>query len=98
MVWPTLRRQIQRLVNPGFAVATLVENRLKDVAVAIGEVSVLPVEVDGLSAAVPMPEAWHSVSRHRLLIKDIDRTIVSLGRVFVGIAYRCQVKTVSIPI
>jgi hypothetical protein len=33
------------------------ENRLKDVAVAIGDISVLPVEADGVSAAVPMPEA-----------------------------------------
>jgi hypothetical protein len=52
-----LRGQIHRLVNPGLAVATLVENRLKNVAVAIGDVSVLPIEVDGVSAAVPMPEA-----------------------------------------
>jgi hypothetical protein len=52
-----VRGQIHRLVNPGLAVATLMENRLKDVAVAIGDVSVLPVEVDGVSGAVPMPEA-----------------------------------------
>ena len=52
-----VRDQIHRLVNPGLAVATLVENRLKDVAVAIGDVSVLPVEVDGVTTAVPMPEA-----------------------------------------
>jgi hypothetical protein len=39
------------------------ENRLKDVAVAIGDISVLPVEADGVSAAVPMPEAYRSVSR-----------------------------------
>ena len=30
-----LRGKIHRLVNPGLAVATLMENRLKDVAVAI---------------------------------------------------------------
>jgi len=49
--------QTHRLVNPGLAVATLVENRLKNVVVAIGDVRVLPVEIDGVSAAVPMPEA-----------------------------------------
>jgi hypothetical protein len=51
-----IRGKIHCLVNPGLAVATLMENGLKDVAVAIGDVSVLPVEVDGVSAAVPMPE------------------------------------------
>ena len=38
-------------------VATPMENGLEDVAVAIGDVSVLPVESDGVSGAVPMPEA-----------------------------------------
>ena len=52
-----VRGQIHRLVNPGLAVATLMENGLEDVAVAICDVSVLPVEVDRVSGAVPMPEA-----------------------------------------
>jgi hypothetical protein len=52
-----VRGQIHRLVNPGLAVAILMENRLKGVAVAIGDVSVLPVEVDRVSGAVPMLEA-----------------------------------------
>jgi CTP-dependent riboflavin kinase len=39
------------------AVATLIENGLKDVTVVIGDVSVLPVEVDGISGAVTMPKA-----------------------------------------
>jgi hypothetical protein len=52
-----VRGQIHRLVNPGLAVATLMENRLKNVVVAIGDVRILPVEIDGVSAAVPMPEA-----------------------------------------
>jgi hypothetical protein len=52
-----VRGKIHRLVNPGLAVATLMENGLEDVAIAICDVSVLPVEVDGVSAAVPMPEA-----------------------------------------
>ena len=55
IVWP-VRGQIHRLVNRELAVATPMENRLKDVAVAIGDISVLPVEADGVSAAVPMPE------------------------------------------
>ena len=33
------------------------ENGLEDVAVAIGDVTVLPVEIDDVSGAVPMPEA-----------------------------------------
>ena len=52
-----VRGKIHRLINPGLAVATPMENSLKDVAVGIGDVSVLPVEVDGVSGAVPMPEA-----------------------------------------
>ena len=47
-----VRGKIHRLVNPGLAVATLMENGLKDVAVGIGDISVLPVEVDGVSGAV----------------------------------------------
>lgn len=35
--------QIHGLVNPGLAVATLMENCFKDVAVVIGDASVLPV-------------------------------------------------------
>jgi hypothetical protein len=35
----------------------------------------LPVEVDGISVAVPMPEAKRSVSTQRLLIKHNDRTM-----------------------
>lgn len=49
--------KIHRLVNPGLAIATLMENGLEDVAVAICDVSVLPVEIDDVSGAVPMPEA-----------------------------------------
>ena len=52
-----VRAKIHRLVHPGLAVATLMENRLKDLAIGIGDVSVLPIEVDAVSAAVPMPEA-----------------------------------------
>ena len=52
-----LRSKIHGMVNPGLAVATLMEDGLTDVAVAIGDVSVLPVEIYGLSGAVPMLEA-----------------------------------------
>ena len=41
-----VRGKIERLVNQRLAVAALMENRLKDVAVGIGDVSVLSVEVD----------------------------------------------------
>ena len=40
-----IRDKVHHLVNPRLAVATLMENRLKDIAVGIGDVSVLPVEV-----------------------------------------------------
>jgi hypothetical protein len=52
-----VRGKIHRLVNPGLAAATLMENGLEDVAVAICDVSVLPVEIDDVSGAVPTPEA-----------------------------------------
>jgi hypothetical protein len=35
--------KIYCLVNPGLAVASLMENSFKDVAVTIGDVSILPV-------------------------------------------------------
>ena len=41
-----VRAKIHRLVNPGLAVATLMEDGFEDVAFGIGDVSVLPVEVD----------------------------------------------------
>jgi hypothetical protein len=44
-----VRSKIHDLVNLGLAVARLMEDGLKDVIVAIGNVSVLPVEVDGIS-------------------------------------------------
>ena len=47
-----VRGKIHGLVNPGLAIATLMENGFEDVAVAIGDVSVLPVEVDGISGPV----------------------------------------------
>ncbi|MGC2627807.1 MAG: hypothetical protein WA269_13300 [Candidatus Udaeobacter sp.] len=52
-----VRRKIHGLVNPGLAVATLREDGLKDVTAIIGDLSVLPVEVDGVSGAVPRPKA-----------------------------------------
>ena len=39
------------------AVATLMEDGLKDVVVASGDVRVLLVEIDGVSGARPMPKA-----------------------------------------
>jgi hypothetical protein len=56
-------------VEPGLGIVTLVEDRLQDVAVNISDVSVLPVEVDGISGAVPVPEAQcASTSRYRELL------------------------------
>ena len=47
------------------------EDRLQDVAIAIGDVSILPVERNAVISAVLVPEAQRGVSRHRpeLLIK-----------------------------
>ena len=54
-----VRGQIHRLVNPGLPVATLMENRLKDVAVAVGDVSVLLVR---------RPKRCHKVSATSLFL------------------------------
>jgi hypothetical protein len=45
---PRIRRHVHRLVHPGLVVRTLMEDRLQDVAAAIGDVSVLPVETDAI--------------------------------------------------
>jgi len=52
-----VRSKIHGLVNPGLAVATLMEDGLKDVVVASGDGRVLLVEIDGVSGARPMPKA-----------------------------------------
>lgn len=52
-----MRGKIHSLVNQDWQLPTLAENGLKDVAVAVWEVNILPVEVDGVTPAVPMPAA-----------------------------------------
>jgi hypothetical protein len=54
---PSIRRHVHLFVDPILRIVTLVEDRFQDVAVNISDVSVLPVEVDGIGGAVPMPEA-----------------------------------------
>ena len=51
-----VRGQIHRSVNPGLAVATLMEDGFEDVAFGIGDVSVLPVERYAVCGVVPMPK------------------------------------------
>ena len=48
--------KVHRLMNPTFGVASLMEDSLEDVAVSIGDVSVLIVGVKGVGA-VPVPKA-----------------------------------------
>jgi hypothetical protein len=51
------RAKVHRLVNPRLAVASLMEDSLKDVSAGVRDISILPVEVNDVSGAVPMPEA-----------------------------------------
>ena len=62
---PRIRAHVHRLVDPGVVVGTLMEDRLQDGAVAIGDVSILPVERDTVSRAGVVPEAQCGASRHR---------------------------------
>ena len=68
-----VRGQIHRLVNPGLAVATLMENRLKDVAVAVGDVSVLLVR---------RPKRCHKVSATSLFLVAAHRSKDSTNQTF----------------
>ena len=61
-----VRSSIHGLVNPGLAVATLVENGLKNVAVA------MCLSLDRRSSL----QSLTNQNVPRLLIKDSDRTIV----------------------
>ncbi len=65
-------RHVHDLVDPRLGIKQLVEDRLQNIAVTIGDVGVLPIEVDAdIGGAVPMPETQcASASRHReLLVK-----------------------------
>ena len=59
---PRIRRHVHLLVNPGFRIVTLMEDRVQDGAVAIRDVSILPVKRDGVGGAVPVPEAQRTAT------------------------------------
>jgi len=66
---PRIRRHVYPRVEPRLRIVTLVEDCLQDVAVDIRDVSVLPVERDGIHGAVPVPEAQRAAGRrHRELL------------------------------
>lgn len=54
---PRIRRHVHRSVEPGLPTLTLMKDRLQDVAVLIGDVSILPVRRYVVGGAVPVPEA-----------------------------------------
>jgi hypothetical protein len=54
---PSKRRHVHLLVHPGLVVSTLMEDRLQDVAGAVRDISILPVERDTVGGASPVPEA-----------------------------------------
>jgi len=53
---PGIRRHVYGLMNPDFVVSTLMEKGLQDVTIRVSDVSVLPVEVDAVSATGPVPK------------------------------------------
>ena len=64
-------RQVHHLVDPRLGIKALMEDRLQYDAVAIRDVGVLPVEVNGIGGAIPVPEAQcGSVSTHRELLVE----------------------------
>ena len=60
---PSIRRHVHCLVGPVHSI-THMEDRLQDVAIAIGDVSILPVECNAVISAVLVPEAQCGASRH----------------------------------
>ena len=60
---PRIRRHIHCLLNPSLVIRTLMEDRLQDGARAVCNVSVLPVETDGICRARPVPEAQRASAR-----------------------------------
>ena len=51
------RAKVYLLINPTFAVGTLMIDGLEYVAAGIGDVSILPVEGNAVDGAIPVPEA-----------------------------------------
>jgi hypothetical protein len=67
-------RHVHHRVIPGLVIIAQVEDRLQDHAVGIGDVSVLPVERNAVSGAVPVPEAQRAgTSRYDELL--IERAV-----------------------
>src|SRR5437016_9957122 len=54
---PPIGRHVHQLVDPALCVQALMEDRLQNVTGGIGDVSILPVEHNGVSGAIPVPEA-----------------------------------------
>jgi hypothetical protein len=50
-------RHVNLLVDPSLPIFTLMEDGLQNGAVAIGDISVLPVELNGVSGVIPVVEA-----------------------------------------
>ena len=53
---PSIRRHVHCLVGPVRSI-THMEDRLQDIAIAIGDISILPVECNAVISAVLVPEA-----------------------------------------
>jgi hypothetical protein len=66
------------------------EDRLQDVTIAIGDVSILPVEANAVISAVLVPEAQRGVSRHRpeLLIEGAISQWLVILLLAIGILLR----------
>ena len=52
-----IRPHVHRLLHPSIIVTALMEDRLQDGAIGIGNISILPVVGDEVEGAGPVPEA-----------------------------------------
>jgi hypothetical protein len=52
-----IRAHVHRLLYPNVIVTALMEDRLQDRAIGIGNISILPVVRDEVEGAGPVPEA-----------------------------------------
>ena len=51
------RCHVHYLIGPSLGIDALMKNGLQDVAVNICDVGILPIEIDAVSRAIPMPKA-----------------------------------------
>ena len=66
-----VRRHVHGLIDPCLRIKTLMEDRLQDDSVAISDIGVLPVEIDGIAGAIPVPETQcPSVGSYRKLLVE----------------------------